>query len=227
MVLFGAGDWAEWADPILRNLGANGGHAAVVAAGQTANGPQAVRWYRAGAEARFDRVGIRTVHVPLLQPGDGDHPDALQALDGAAFVYVLGGGPRSTVLALRGSFFWRAIVTQRVPFVGSSGGAMLVGSRFPSDLTFTTVAPALGTNPHLLVAGHWNELDEMRDGLQAAFVTEAGDDTLLGIDRDTGIDGDGCHWTVVGSGRVVVRSKRKTTSYAEGESFASPEEVTL
>jgi cyanophycinase-like exopeptidase len=226
-VLFGAGDWAEWADPLLTELGACGGHAAVVAAGQVENGPEAIRWYRDGVDSRLRRLGIETVHVPLLRQGEGDAADAVGTLEDAAFVYVLGGGPRSTVLALRGSLFWQTMLSKKLPFVGSSGGAMLVGSRYPTDLSFAAVESALGTNRRLLVAGHWDELDEMRPGLRESFIREARDDTLMGIDRDTGVDGDGTHWKVVGRGCVTLHTGGRTISYVEGDEFRSPESATL
>lgn len=113
-VLFGTGDWGEWCDGLFEQLALRGGHAAVVAAGQTESGAAAVASYRKGAKDRLDRVGIPSVDVPLLVPGDGDRATAREALNGAAFVYVLGGGPRSTVDALRDSgFIARGVVGAR------------------------------------------------------------------------------------------------------------------
>jgi cyanophycinase-like exopeptidase len=227
LVLFGAGDWAEWADPLLSELASGGGHAAVVAAGQVESGEDAIRWYRDGVDTRLDRVGIASVHVPLLDPGDGDTHEAVDVLEAAAFVYVLGGGPRSTVAALRGSRFWRTLVDRRVPYVGSSGGAMLVGGRYPTDLGFTAVEPGLGRNPRVVVAGHWDELDEMRAGLRQSFVLDAGRDVLIGIDRDTGLDGDGTHWQVVGRGTVTLHVGAQVTFFSPGDEFDSPESIVL
>lgn len=50
---------------------------AVVAAGQSQNGAEAVACYREGAKERLDRVGIASVDLPLLVPGDDDSPAAL------------------------------------------------------------------------------------------------------------------------------------------------------
>jgi hypothetical protein len=220
-VLFGTGDWGEWCDDLLGSL-AGGGHVAVVAAGQVDNGADAVESYRAGTRDRFARIGVACVDVPLLVAGDGDRPEALATLEGAVCVYVTGGGPRSSIEALAGSAFMRVVVAERIPYVGSSGGAMLLGARCPLSLAFERTAAALGVFPHTVIAAHWNELDDMRPGLRDAFVRDAGSDTLVGLDRDTGIAGDGQTWQAVGPNRVHVHRRGTWTTYRHGDTFELP-----
>lgn len=216
-VLFGTGDWGEWADPIFTDLRARGGHAVVVAAGQVENGPEAIDWYRAGARERLERVGIPAIDAPLLSRRDADDPMALSCLDDAAFVYVLGGGPRSTVEALSGSRFWHEITSRRLPYVGSSGGAMLLGAWYPNSVDFAETSPALALFPRTVIAGHWNELDDMAGGLRDAFVLHSRGSILIGLDRDAGLLGDGYSWDAVGEGQVHVILGDRHAVYSTGD----------
>ncbi len=217
-MLFGTGDWGEWCDGVFRELARGGGHAAVVAAGQTENGADAVATYREGAKRRLDRVGIASVDVPLLVPGDGDSPAALGTVEGAAFVYVLGGPPKSSVDALRGSAFMAALWSRHVPYVGSSGGAMLLGARCPTSPDYEMV-PALAVFPRTVIAAHWEELETMRPGLQEEFVRDAGQDTLIGIETDAVLDGDGTNWRVSGRNQVHVLRLGSWATYGDGDEF--------
>lgn len=199
-VLFGTGDWAPWADGLFADLAIDGGHAAVVAAGQTENGSAAVGEYRQGAAERLARVGVQSRDVPLLTRQDADQSTALTFLDGAAFLYMLGGGPRGQVSALRGSGFWRRFLDTSVPYVGSSGGAMLLGARYPHSPG--RVDPGLAVFPDVVIAAHWNELN---DDWRATFLDIAGTDLLLALDVDAAIVGDGRSWVVHGLAEIHVR----------------------
>lgn len=219
-VLFGTGDRGEWCDDVFRQLATGGGHAAVVATGQSENGPSSVASYREGAKQRLGRVGVRAVDVPLLVPGDGDAAAAIGALEGAAFVYVLGGGPRSTVEALRGSAFMAAVWSRHVPYVGSSGGSMLLGARYPTSLDFE-MAPALDVFPQTqaVIAAHWDELESMREGIQRKFEVDSCGGILIGIDTDAVLAGDGRHWRVAGRNQVHVLLGASWATYHDGDEF--------
>jgi cyanophycinase-like exopeptidase len=217
-MLFGTGDWGEWCDGVFRQLALGGGHAAVITAGQSENGPEAVESYRQGAKQRLGRAGVRSIDVPLLAPGDGDSPAALETLEGAAFVYVLGGGPKSAVDALSGSAFMAAVWSRHVPYVGSSGGSMLLGARYPTSLDFE-MAPALGVFPQTVIAAHWNELETMRAGLQRKFESDSCGGILIGIDTDAALAGDGKKWRVAGKNQVHVLCAGSWATYHDGDEF--------
>lgn len=216
-VLFGTGDWAPWADGVFTDLTVPGRYAAVVAAGQVENGSAAVEEYRAGAAARLDRVGIPSVQVPLLNRRDADRPEALECLDDAAFLYVLGGGPRETLASLRDSLFWRAFLDTRLPYVGSSGGAMLLGARCPTSPD--DVRPGLALFPDVVIAAHWNELTEM---WRARFFDIAGYDLLIGLDVNATLIGDGTDWQVRGPAAVHVRGSDGWRHYSDGAELTLP-----
>jgi hypothetical protein len=200
-VLFGTGDWAPWCDELFAELAVPGRHAAVVAAGQTENGPAVVDEYRRGAAERLARVGIPGVDVPLLTRSDADDPAAIACLEDAAFLYVLGGGPRGQVTALRGSRFWRRFLDTTLTYVGSSGGAMLLGARYPTSAA-GQVDSGLAVFPNTVIAAHWNELNE---AWRKIFLDLAGDDLLIALDVDAALVGDGSNWIVHGPGHVHIR----------------------
>ncbi|WP_350280487.1 hypothetical protein [Kribbella sp. HUAS MG21] len=211
-VLFGTGDWAPWCDELFAELAVPGRHAAVIAAGQAENGPRVVDEYRRGAAERVARAGVPNVDVPLLNRSDADDPAATACLENAAFLYVLGGGPRGQVSALRGSRFWRHYLDTSLPYVGSSGGAMLLGARYPTS-DRGHVDSGLGVFPNTVIAAHWNELDE---NWRRIFLDLAGDDLLVAIDVDAALVGDGSTWVVHGPGDAHVRGPDGWRRYSAG-----------
>lgn len=211
-VLFGTGDWSPWCDELFAELAVPGRHAAVVAAGQTENGATVVGEYRRGAAKRLARVGVPNVDVPLLSRSDADDPAATACLESAAFLYVLGGGPRGQVAALRGSRFWRSFLDTPLPYVGSSGGAMLLGARYPAS-DAGQVDAGLGVFPNVVIAAHWNELNET---WRAIFLDLAGDDLLIALDVDAALVGDGSNWVVHGPGDVHIRGLDGWRRYSVG-----------
>ncbi|MFF0339686.1 hypothetical protein [Kribbella sp. NPDC004875] len=211
-VLFGTGDWAPWCDPLFEELTVPGRHAAVVAAGQAENGPTVVDEYRRGAAERLARVGVPNVDVPLLSRSEADDPAATACLDNAAFLYVLGGGPRGQVAALRGSGFWRNFLDGTLPYVGSSGGAMLLGARYPASPT-GQVDSGLAVFPNAVIAAHWNELNET---WRTIFLDLAGSDLLIALDVDAALVGDGSNWVVHGPGDVHIRGLDGWRRYSAG-----------
>jgi cyanophycinase-like exopeptidase len=174
--------------------------------------------YRHGAKQRLHRAGVSCVDVPLLVPEDGDSQAALETLDGAAFVYVLGGGPKSAVDALRGSAFMTAVWSRHIPYVGSSGGSMLLGARYPTSLDFE-MAPALQVFRQTVVAAHWDELETMRPGLQKKFESDRCAGMLVGIDTDAALAGDGRNWRVAGKNQVHVLRAGSWATYHDGDEF--------
>jgi hypothetical protein len=211
-VLFGTGDWAPWCDEIFAALAVAGKHAAVIAAGQAENGPAVVAEYRRGAAERLARVGLSRVDVPLLGRADADRPAAAGSLVDAAFLYVLGGGPRGQIAALRGSRFWQTYLDTNLPYVGSSGGAMLLGARCPISPA-GEIDSGLAVFPHAVIAAHWNELDER---WREIFLDLAGDDLLLALDVNAAVVGNDGDWAVHGPGQVHLREHGGWRHYAAG-----------
>jgi cyanophycinase-like exopeptidase len=217
-VLLGSGDGGEWADPIFRNVAGDKGHAAVVATAQVANGTEALEAQRRYAEDHLWRAGIRTVHVPLLDRADAEQTSALKALDGAAFVYVLGGQLPPLVAALRGSRFWDEVTSRHLSYVGNSAGAMLLGGQYP---TWDRARdPGLGLFPAAFIVAHWDEMETVQPGTQEAIIGLAHDDTLVGIDADTAMIGDGVTWQTAGRGGIHVLANNTWTHHQAPGSFA-------
>ena len=220
-LLFGAGDWGTWADDGIKAF-CGSGKVLVVAAGQVDDGPVAVERCRAGTAERFARIGLTVVDPPILTKADADNDRAIDLLANVTAVYVTAGGPRPTVAALHESRLWRAIVDLAIPYVGSSGGAMLLGEWYPESTAFARKCAALRLFPNTVIAPHWNELNEMRPELQRSILDAARDEVLIGLDRGAGLEGDGQDWLVHGYGAVHVVQQSHAVTYREGDRFSLP-----
>jgi len=75
---------------------------------------------------------------------------------------------------------------------------------------------------HLLgavVAAHWDELETMQPGLQKKFESDSCAGTLVGIDTDAALAGDGRNWRVAGKNQVHVLRAGPWATYHDGDEF--------
>ena len=219
--LLGTGDFDTWSADVFQ-WACGEGPVAMVSVNQIENGIAEVERFRAMGVASLARAGIEARPVPLLSRQDADSDEALAALDDIAAVYVQGGGPRSGVDALRNSRFWRVLSERPISYVGSSGGVMMLGCCFP-DLRLDRDdprrwSPGLGLSDVALVP-HWDQLDAMEEGLQAAYLQRSCHSKVLGIETATGVTGDGRDWRVVGTRRVHTWQGNESAVWKPGDTF--------
>jgi hypothetical protein len=74
----------------------------------------------------------------------------------------------------------------------------------------------------VLFAPHWDVVDDWVPGARAAIEAAAPPDTLVAIDEDTAMVGDGTEWDVHGRQAVHVLEDGAWADHAAGARFALP-----
>jgi glutamine amidotransferase PdxT len=146
--------------------------------------------------------------LPLKDRVDAERPEVIAMLDGASMVFFSGGNPWHVSKALEGTSFLArmcARLREGMAYAGCSAGvACLTARTYDSDATdlARVFQRGLGLVPDVLFAPHWDIVDDWVPGARAAITAAAAPDTLVAIDEDTAMVGDGTEWDV--SGRQAV-----------------------
>jgi cyanophycinase len=209
----GAGEFEQWhGDVDRRLLDGRDGRALVLATASAREGDEVYEGWVAKGLAHFDALGV-SAHAPALRTrDDAEDPAVVGALDDAALVFFSGGNPAYLASVLAGTAFWqelqRRVADGRTAYAGCSAGvAVLSDPTFDSDTDdFEQIwKPGLGYFPQVLFAPHWDMVETWIPGAQA-FITASAppDGSLIAIDEDTAMVGDGTTWEVLGRGRIAV-----------------------
>jgi cyanophycinase len=209
----GAGEFEDWHDDVDRRLlDGREGRALVLATASAREGDEVYDGWAAKGLAHFDALGV-PAHAPSLRTrDDADDPEVVGALDDAALVFFSGGNPAYLASVLAGTAFWqelqRRVADGQTAYAGCSAGvAVLSDPTFDSDTEdFDQIwKPGLGYFPQVLFAPHWDMIETWRPGAQA-FITASAppDGSLIAIDEDTAMVGDGATWEILGRGGISV-----------------------
>ncbi len=175
-------------------------------------GPGSIaRWTALGAD-QAARLGVEAVPVKALDRGSAEDATNAKQIRGAGLIYLSGGNPAYLADTLRGTLVWAAIVEEwqnGAALAGCSAGAMALTGRVP-NIRQPEAEPreGLGAVPKLWVIQHFDRLQEWAP--RAAEVVNAqvpAGTTLIGIDEETAIVGDGndlTRWVVHGRQSVWV-----------------------
>jgi len=209
----GAGEFEQWHGEVdLRLLDGRDGRALVLATASAREGEAVFDGWVTKGLAHYEALGV-PAHAPALRTrADADDPSVVGALDDAALVFFSGGNPAYLASVLAGSLFWevlqRRVAEGATAYAGCSAGVAVL-----SDPTFDSDAddpeqiwkPGLGYFPEVLFAPHWDVVEDWIPGAHefiAASAPPGG--SLIAIDEDTAIVGDGTSWDVVGRGQVAI-----------------------
>jgi len=165
----------------------------------------------------FSSLGGHTSPLMVLDKGQANDAQFVQAVGEAGVIYLTGGSPDHLLETLRGSRLMEAIleaVAQGTVLAGSSAGAMVLGSmmRRPSSQRWVQ---ALGVVPSVAVLPH-HERRNPAETAQRLRQAPSGL-TMLGIDAQAGCLGRPGSWQVVGSGNVTVYRGGHWAVYHPGE----------
>jgi cyanophycinase len=209
----GAGEFEPWHGEVDRRLlEGREGRALVLATASAREGDEVYEGWVAKGLAHFDAIGVPAHAPPLRTRADAEDPAVVASLDDAALVFFSGGNPAYLASVLGGTAFWDALQRQvaegSTAYAGCSAGvAVLSDPTFDSDTDdFEQVwKPGLGFFPRVLFAPHWDVVESWIPGAQA-FITASAPPggSLIAIDEDTAMVGDGTTWEVVGRGRIAV-----------------------
>jgi cyanophycinase len=228
--LLGSGEFQPWSEPVDRRLLEEADGDGRVLILPTASAPEGKdvfeRWGSLGL-AHFSRLEVAAEVLDLRTREDTDDPRILEKLDGASAVYFSGGNPAYLAATLAETEFLDAMLKhldRGMAFAGCSAGvACLSEETFDSDTTDLAeiYKPGLGLTPTTVFAPHWDMVETFMPGATEFIIGSVPEgSTLVGLDEDTAMVGDGSSWEVMGRSSIHVRTADGTwTSYREGDRF--------
>lgn len=231
--LLGSGEFEPWSVQVDRRMverpDARSGCVLILPTASAAEGDEVFeRWASKGLD-HFSSLGVEAKLAPLKTRDDAHRDDLLRMLDEASLVYFSGGNPAFLASVLRETPFWSATLRHMdrgLGYVGCSAGVASLGAVAPDSarrsIDEELWAPGLGVFPDTWFGPHWDTVDRFVPGLTSFFESSIpSGSTLIGIDEDTAMVGDGSRWIVVGVGSVHRYERGSWTRYGSGATFTS------
>ena len=210
IALLGSGEFEPWSEDVDRALLARArpGRVLILPTASAPEGDAVFEDWGARGQAHYAHLGLEAEVVPLKTRADAEDQRLCAKIDDAGVVFFSGGNPAYLADTLRATPFWQALVralSAGAAYAGCSAGAMLLGeAAVDSTATeFSAAAwrPGIGFLRGVWVAPHWDALDADVPGLRDFIAgSVANDHTLLTLDENTAIVGDGDTWSVLGRG---------------------------
>jgi cyanophycinase len=175
-------------------------------------GNNGIRWFQGlGATA--------VLSLPLVDRTSANDETIAKALREAKLIYMLGGFTGYLAETLKDSLAWGAVLdayARGAVIAGSSAGAMVMCELY-YDHSQGQVVEGLNLVPNALVLPHHNTFGKN----WASRLLEISEVTLIGIDEETGMLGDGGGtWTVHGGGEVTLYRNHQVETHSSGSSFS-------
>ena len=151
----------------------------------------------------FDAFGAKVESVPIYSREDSNNSNIVDKLRNADLVYIIGGDPFYLSKVIKESYcedVLKDLLGLGKSIVGSSAGAMFLGSIFLKDIFKCTVIPHFENSLHL-----------------QKLVQGADDTTILGIDSATGIFTTNSGWKVLGEKCVHYISSGIVKSFSKNQ----------
>jgi len=229
--LLGSGEFDPWTSSIDRWLlgreGARDGPVLILPTASAAEGDDVFdMWARKGLD-HYDRHAIDARVLPLKTRDDAHRDDLVAALEDASVAFFSGGNPAYLSAVLGGTPFWRALQTAMddgLAYAGCSAGVACLGDIAPDsareEFDETFWQPGLELFPGFWFGPHWDALDGFAPGLTDFIVSEVPPGaTLVGIDENTALVGDGRRWDVVGVGGAHILTDGDWAHHEPGASL--------
>jgi cyanophycinase len=226
----GAGEFEPWSEVVDRWVleRADGdGRVLILPTASAPEGDEVFDEWAGKGLAHYGLLGIPAEVLPMKTREDAERAELVERVREASVVYFSGGNPYHLASVLRGSAFCRAMVDRLedgLGFVGCSAGVACL-----TEVTYDTAGdllsrevwkPGLSYVRRLLFAPHWDTVEQWFPGAQAFIVAslEPGQ-TLVAIDEDTAMVGDGGRWDVLGRAAVHVHRDGAWVDHHAGEGF--------
>jgi cyanophycinase-like exopeptidase len=232
--LLGSGEFDPWTEPVDRWLverpEAPGDRLLILPTASAAEGDAVFDTWGAKGLYHYRALDISADVVPLKTRGDAARQDLIASLDGAAAVYFSGGNPAYLASVLADTPFWAAVMDAMdhgLAYAGCSAGVACLGD-MALDSAQQDLSQGLWQDGLRMFSGHvfgphWDALDRYVPGLRALLESSVpAGSTMVAIDEDTAMTGDGMHWTVAGHGGVHVLQEGGWTDHASGDVFDLP-----
>ncbi len=236
IALAGSGEFLPVMEPVDRALlDGRPPRAAFLPTAAALEGAERVAYWIDLADRHYRQMGIEPVPVPVRTHGDAEDPAMAARLAGVGLVYLSGGDPHHLSQTLRDSLVWRAVVEawrSGAAVAGCSAGAMALTAGAPALRRAATasrhvadgVANGLALVGGIAVIPHFDFFEQARSGASSRFEAwRPPGTTLVGIDENTVLVGDGHHWRVEGKGAVWVLGAGGRRRVGPGETVQLPE----
>lgn len=229
MAFLGSGEFESWSEPVdrwlLERARTGDGRVLVLPTASAHEGDDVFeRWAQLGLD-HYRRQGIAAEVVPLKTRQDAFSPAIVEQLERASLVFFSGGNPARLASVLAATPFWTRLIEgldQGLAYAGCSAGvACLVDPAPDSDvdpLGSELWKPGLGLFADLMLMPHWDALDGYVEGFTDLVIgARPSGVTLIGIDEETALVGDGSRWMVAGRGAVRIFSFEGDRTHRSGE----------
>ena len=221
LALVGSGEYLppmEAVDRYLLGLLKSEAHVVCLPTAAGTEGTDRINYWMELGKAHFTKLGVKVESLPVIDQPSAKDPELVERIQQANFIYLSGGKPDYLYRTLADSLVWTAIMellNKGGVLAGCSAGAMIMGGHIPG---FPGLKPAFGLVPGVVIMPHFDEIPGVMVNALRLLVREH--QTLLGIEGNTALVGDGEGYQVVGSGGVVVWNQRGKKRYIEGQAVA-------
>jgi cyanophycinase-like exopeptidase len=231
--LLGSGEFDPWTAPVdewLTRDAAAGSRVLVIPTACAAEGDDVFDLWAQKGLGHYAGLGIPAEVLPLKTREDAARADLVAALEGASVAYFSGGNPAYLARVLIDTPFWgalRAAMTRGLAYAGCSAGVACLGDRAPDSARRSVDEqlwqPGLGVFPGCSFGPHWDALDGFLPGLRDFIVASVPPgNTLVAIDENTAMMGDGVAWWTAGVGSVHILRHGVWTEHGPGSTFDAP-----
>jgi cyanophycinase len=234
LAFLGSGEFEPWTEPVdrwlLERARVGDGRVLILPTASAHEGDAVFHGWAGKGLEHYVRLGVPAELVPLRTRADAFDPAIVASLDDASVVFFSGGNPARLAAVLDGTPFWGRLVAglaDGLAYAGCSAGvACLVDPTPDSDvdpLDASLWKPGLRLFADLMLMPHWDALDGYVEGLTDLVIgSRRPGVTLVGIDEDTAMVGDGARWTVAGRGVVHLMDDAGRRIHGDGEPFELP-----
>jgi cyanophycinase len=183
-------------------------------------------WKNLGFE-QSKRLGVEQRWLPVFDAKSANDVEIAEKIKDAGVIYLSGGDPTYLSETLRDSIVWKEIINQwnkGTSLAGCSAGAMAFTDWVPRMRIKLNrkdqSVKGLGLLPHIRVIPHFDRmLGWVPDLLTRYLLNTPENVTLVGIDEDTALVGDGNSWIVKGRQSVWVLTKDGRKEFKPGSSL--------
>jgi cyanophycinase len=229
--LLGSGEFDPWTEAVDRRLvsrpDAPGSRVLILPTASAAEGDDVFDMWANKGKDHYDALGIDSQILAMKTRADAARPEFVAALDDAAVAFFSGGNPAYLASTLLDTPFWEALklgVERGIAYAGCSAGIACLGDVAPDSgrrtLDASSWQPGLRLFPGFVFGPHWDALDGFAPGLTDFIVSAVPEgSTLVAVDENTAMVGDGLAWDVEGVGGVHILSGGAWTHHAPGARF--------
>ncbi len=229
--LLGSGEFEPWSAAVDRSVldAAEGdGRVLILPTASAREGDEVFDGWASKGLEHFAATGVPAEVVPLKTREDAARSELVARLNGASVAYFSGGNPAYLAATLIDTPFWRTLrgeMERGLAYIGCSAGVACLGDIAPDsdvrELGEAMWKPGLGVFPGASFGPHWDALDDFIPGLTDLIVSSVPEGaTLLAIDEDTAVVGDGNDWSVMGESGAHVYREGAWGHHPAGSSFA-------